>query len=356
MTEISNIHENAILKFERFMKSLDEINCELPDIQRIINEDSVQEIQDFQNNLYFNIGHYMLSGSIIIAINENTQNEYLIDGQHRLKAYKNLRNLYPEREMLISVEYIYYKENMEMESTEKLNNIYKIVNTCNPNQITKLSIDIYKYISCIEKFFQSNFKEYIKSSNKPQRPNINISKFKEYLVDNLIIDKLQNHKIKDIEFCHKIIELNRTYDNIATLNNSQYKKWHVSDYLKILDKIKKYSNKCYLGMYQNFEWVDRIIESLIYKKEFHELEHYSSTYRPFIPIGLRTAVWNSNTLTDNCYCCLKEIFFSDFECGHIIPVSVGGKTEINNLKKICHQCNKDMGTINLEEYKSLLSF
>jgi hypothetical protein len=39
-----------------------------------------------------------------------------------------------------------------------------------------------------------------------------------------------------------------------------------------------------------------------------------------------------------------------FECGHVIPVSKGGENTLENLRPVCNQCNKSMGTTNLFEY------
>jgi 5-methylcytosine-specific restriction endonuclease McrA len=34
----------------------------------------------------------------------------------------------------------------------------------------------------------------------------------------------------------------------------------------------------------------------------------------------------------------------DFQCGHNIPESKGGKTDVNNLIPICSRCNQSMGS------------
>ncbi|ATZ80106.1 D5 family helicase-primase-endonuclease [Bodo saltans virus] len=75
-----------------------------------------------------------------------------------------------------------------------------------------------------------------------------------------------------------------------------------------------------------------------------------------IPKTLRIAVWNKyigeyigKTKCLCCYC--SYITQLKFECGHIIPESKGGLTNINNLLPICNDCNKSMGTKNLHEFK-----
>ena len=48
------------------------------------------------------------------------------------------------------------------------------------------------------------------------------------------------------------------------------------------------------------------------------------------------------------------MFYENFECGHIIPVSKGGTNIVSNLKPICSACNKSMNNSNLEEFKAQL--
>jgi hypothetical protein len=41
-----------------------------------------------------------------------------------------------------------------------------------------------------------------------------------------------------------------------------------------------------------------------------------------------------------------------FECGHVISEKNGGNVTLDNLRPICSSCNKSMGVMNLEEFKS----
>ena len=41
----------------------------------------------------------------------------------------------------------------------------------------------------------------------------------------------------------------------------------------------------------------------------------------------------------------------EFECGHIIAESKGGKTNISNLRAVCTKCNRSVGAQNMDEYK-----
>jgi 5-methylcytosine-specific restriction endonuclease McrA len=50
--------------------------------------------------------------------------------------------------------------------------------------------------------------------------------------------------------------------------------------------------------------------------------------------------------------CLKSLSFEDdWEASHVVSVHDGGGNELDNLRVCCQQCNRDMGTMNLYEYK-----
>jgi 5-methylcytosine-specific restriction endonuclease McrA len=73
-----------------------------------------------------------------------------------------------------------------------------------------------------------------------------------------------------------------------------------------------------------------------------------------IPKTLRAGVWNkymSDKVNGKCYVCSKIINAFDFEVGHVVSVSNGGKNNIENLRPICSLCNKSIGTKNLEDFK-----
>lgn len=74
-----------------------------------------------------------------------------------------------------------------------------------------------------------------------------------------------------------------------------------------------------------------------------------------IPKTLRTKVWNTYISekigSTRCYCCsMNKISQLHFECGHVTAESLGGPTNVENLRPICGQCNKSMGIKNMDEF------
>lgn len=83
------------------------------------------------------------------------------------------------------------------------------------------------------------------------------------------------------------------------------------------------------------------------------------TKKAVIPKALREQVWIKscgNVFSHKCKInwCKNKITVFDFECGHNIPESKGGKTELENLIAICGRCNKSMSNnYTIDEWNKL---
>ena len=80
-----------------------------------------------------------------------------------------------------------------------------------------------------------------------------------------------------------------------------------------------------------------------------------------IPKALREQVWITHmghVFETKCKItwCSNTINVFDFQCGHNIPESKGGKTNIQNLIPICGRCNISMGDrYSIDEWNSRFS-
>ncbi len=83
-----------------------------------------------------------------------------------------------------------------------------------------------------------------------------------------------------------------------------------------------------------------------------------SAPRKAIPKRVRDRLWREtfSALDGECYCCSTKITFESWEAGHIVAAAKGGSDEITNLRPVCGPCNKSMGTMNMEEFKSMYGF
>jgi 5-methylcytosine-specific restriction endonuclease McrA len=326
-----------IKHFEKQRRPIGQINPITPDIQRPLDIEVVNNIVASENDYYTQSGKYILPNCISIV--KCAHNEYIIDGQHRLSAYHRLSKDYPERELVIDIDYyISDADNLEL--------LYKRVNTYTPNSIQSLSIDKYSLCNCVEKYICNNFSAYISKSSKPHAPSISLETIRRYFDEKGLFEITWTQD----EIIEAIIKLNRYY---ASCSDEQFIKWRIEK--RHLDSVRQKPNQLYFGVYTCGEWVDRLKDMKTMAPE--SLQHYSIKYRPKITKKLRMNVWKKygiNNLNQPCFCCGVDISFNQFECGHVIPISKGGSTTVDNLEPICGECNKDMGNMNLMEYKVLL--
>lgn len=68
---------------------------------------------------------------------------------------------------------------------------------------------------------------------------------------------------------------------------------------------------------------------------------------------MKEAVWRRSSKDENgkCSICNKEIHKSNWHCGHIQSLAMGGPNELDNLIAECAECNLAHGTENAFEYK-----
>ncbi len=74
-----------------------------------------------------------------------------------------------------------------------------------------------------------------------------------------------------------------------------------------------------------------------------------------IPKHIKKLVWNTyignDIIKHRCLCCKKiTIENTFFDCGHVLSEKDGGTLELSNLRPICSECNRSMGSMNMIEY------
>jgi hypothetical protein len=302
---------------------MDLLGALVPEIQRNLDQARVDEIYS-QAILFYNTHEkYLTPGKISIAVANNIK--YIIDGQHRLRAYQRLAIDYPLRPLFVTIDQYTVGDMSDIEQ------LYKLVNTCIPNDITRLSIDEYKAIKELCNWMAATWPKNISKAKNPRVPNISLEAMGEVFIKNKTITRLC------VTSGRGLIALVARLNDYYGQNTARFKDWGV----------EVRPGGLYLSSWRVFEWVERL------GVDPTTIEHYSATRRVKITKKLRMAVWASPMATQPCYCCGHEITMLSFQCGHVIPLCNGGPTTCENLRPICEQCNKDMGTMNLLEYKKL---
>lgn len=342
-TSISIINAKEFIDF--FSKKENLINEKIiGEIQRNIDKEHLQELIEYHEKYKEKYGIYNFCTPIILCdLNEKYS---IIDGQHRFECIKYLLEKNEENFNIILII-------IRIDNFEEYDKYFTAINRNKPVYIFKNVQDWKQVMKGVEKYLMDNYKNYIKGTENPIQPHFNIEKLKKYVDENNVISKIG---LNYDELISEIEELNKFY-KLHWKEKIKNKKY-VKDVEKIMERIEKKdgNNKFYLGIYKNFEWLERIVQKIQYKIDYINIEHYSSiTARIKIPKKLRQKLWEKyfpNNSKGFCYVCKEEINSFEFECGHVISVFYGGGNEIENMRPICRTCNGDMGIQNLEDYRA----
>lgn len=307
---------------------------EKPDFQRLEDENHSCDIYRYQKRFYQQNNYFDIHGVITLGLINGNDKYQILDGQHRIAAYKKLLNEFIDFSVIVHI--------YEKKSQDELYLIYETINQSKKVELYK-SMNEALIISKTIEYINVKFKPFIKNTNRPQVPNINLSLLSNALKNSELISKLSI--TTSDQLIQKITNLNDYYNSFTT---DDWLKWKIEP-SKILSKRENSSVLFSLGFYKEFEWIHVLLQN----KDFDSVEHYQYNNNQKIPQQIRHQLWNIyfEKTTGNCYCCNEEVNVTNFEAGHIIPRVFGGKNEISNLKVICKVCNRDMGIMNLNDYK-----
>ena len=322
----------------------------IPDIQREINQTRVDELVIKLQEEYSKNGFYDFGTLLICYYNDNL---YLLNGQHRYCALKNIINIY---NINISVK-------IEVRKAKTKENMEKLWAISNDNREVKLvkNSSHQNIINGLRKHLNQKYQNYISDAKKPHKPNINLNHLAENMDRLRFLDIL--HTLSLGELILEVEKINNYYSKNC-YDIELWKKWKIPAVEENLDKCMKKSpvNSLFLGLFQNFEWLQRIMTHLEHNIDYEDMPHYliSASSRK-IGKKLRSMVWDKyNSFSkikargDNfasCYVCRKMLEHENFQCGHIIPFFYGGENTIDNLEPVCGSCNTDMRLENLYRYK-----
>ena len=328
-----NIHNQSILKLN--YNELLKYNIKIPNIQRILNTDKVTTIFNYQLDYYKKYNQFNILGVINIHYVKDTNIYYLIDGQHRYSALEKLYNIGHSPDFFIELVYV---DNFDI-----LTQNYNLINTNTvlpelPNNIDKTIIETTAI------YFKNKYGDMWSKQARSNRPYIYFDYFLEAV--GVLFNKLEN-----INNSQTMIKLIEDY-------NSKLKNWNKKYFPEGSSISDNMYSKCvksnfYLGLFKHisdtyrYKWIANII---------HEQTGNIITFKKkIIPKKLKIDVWNKyigqNIRTTKCICCCNKIIdVVDFHAGHIISEKNNGTTSIDNIIPICGDCNKSMGTTNMDIY------
>lgn len=338
-----------------------------PGVQRLLDKNYINNMVEDEIYEYNKTGFFSILQSFTIAYVKNEKKTYLLDGQHRLVMFSILQDKNYNINNVVVPLVTYNVDNYQ--------DVEYFFNRINKHSPIKPIGNIIQYDRDLAKLILDEFTTlYIKDGDGARNcPHISYVK----LMNNI---KYRNFE-KKLEFTNKsIIDI---FNVIIDINNYLNKSYHFINnyddkkkYEKCINKINNIKDKkiCYLGIFENFEWLDLTLYALIENKKIDNIasEFLSNLdkkkkeikKRANITQELKEKIWKKepkNSCDEGmlvngfCYSCNNKLSFQNMQCGHIIAHAFGGKETYDNLMPICEKCNKKMGTMNLEEYKKLIN-
>lgn len=327
------------------------LNYQPTNVQRLLNEEHVQQLVNDQIHEFEQFGCFSILQSITCA--DYLNKRYILDGQHRVAAFKVLKSMmYP---LLQQIPLVVYQTN----SVEELRRYYIRINKHHPINPLEISESWFTYGKEFCVWLKNAFSAYIKYSEKTCNcPNINLREMMDYIKRMRVFERLQQNEEPLVALKHTILELN----TFVTDNYNHMKRLQLSsDSMKRLHKCyeKQESNPCFLGVWRQFEWLEICVYLITQNATVSTIDlSIFCNDRQRIPKTLRLQVWkkrNGNCIDGQCFVCENDLHIENMECGHVVSHVYHGSVSIDNLEPICKTCNRDMGIMNLNEYKSILN-
>ena len=303
-----------------------------PHTQRIIEKRKVKEIVTYQLEYLRTHKRHNFLGVINIHYLEPTKEYFLVDGQHRFQAIKELYNKY-SHDLEIVVETVKVKTRSEL--VENYNLINK--NTPLPELPPEIDQSIPEKTTL---HFQEKYPDVWSSRPSAKRPNVVFNTFQETL--GCVTKSLQDEIDSSVAL---IKEVERVNNELGMWDRKKFK--NVSD--NMYQKAKQ--TNFFLGLlsYKSgdcYEWGNMIVEKKSPPRK-----------KKSIPLKVKNDSWDKHIGKEcgEAYCIVCDhtlINSKNFQAGHIISEKNGGQAIVSNILPICGQCNRSMSSKNMGDYVS----
>jgi HNH endonuclease len=320
------------------------VSTYIPSFQRLEDQEHSQTISKNILSYYDEFKDVFLPGVLSLGKLPDKDKWILFDGQHRLRALESIKGRLDNP--LIRVD-LYH-----VASEEEARQMYHVINSNKKVDLFTGNVEPY-ILPQVQRYMSDRFPEYCKTSKRPIGLNINLDQMVKRMQAYKLVEKMGVDLDQASQITDRIRELNLFYQRQA---RSKFIEWGFKDLDKRFGELSYSNNPFYLGLYRDYEWIERIMDPRPFEEQEHYVQEKAVKVRTKIPKQVRLEVWNKRNdglLEGICYCCGKPIHFNNFDCGHVISARDGGLDAVDNLEPICRTCNLDMGSINLEEYKRL---
>ena len=337
-----------------------------PGFQRIIDMDNVNRIKES----YLKNPNCILDSEILIGQDKCLERYYIIDGQHRLTALKDLIDNIPDALVNIKIKIC---DNMD-----ELFETYKNRNSNSPledfqkvlleENVGRGEVEIW---IAVERFIVTQYKPFLKKDMNCKKPNVCL---------NYVMNRLKSSHMLSVyrtgnEVINRLNVINQRiyneYLRICKLDSekmSRDAKKVVDSMANTLTKINEHTQRgqvpfC-LGL--DFDW------SLILTDDRHPVlfaEYEDANISPKTRNQMKNLVWDTYAPCDSvsgqpskhmcCFSCKTTQIVRDtinWHLGHVNAKRYGGYYNVENLRPVCTDCNSKMKTRNMYEYMESMGY
>ena len=301
-------------------------NIEIPNIQRIRDNDKVNDIVAYQQAKLKQTGACNFIGCINIHHCAENQELYLVDGQHRFEAIKQLSQTI---NLPVCIEIV--KVNTVLELKEN----YNIINKNTPLPEFPEAID--KTIpERVANYYKQRYPDIWSKNMRARRPHIFFNYFQEAL--GVLVERMNIESVADLQ---AILDAHNVKLGAATYPDCSENQ---------LDKCKEVG--LYFGLYNHvsdeyrYGWVREILNVDKAAKPKQKRR---------VPSQIRIDSWNRYIGAEKgealCLCCkTTKIAQLTFHAGHVVSEANGGPPTVENIRPICGGCNLSMGKRDMHEF------
>lgn len=346
------------------LSELKKWKIEIPDWQRFVDIERVEDLfhKMSSRNSYRNTMHSPIQTGIVVA--EWKDKLFLIDGQHRFKAYEKLHSqFHTEMEILVNI--------IPAKSINHISELCRMLNNSRPFDLPE-NPECFIPAKNITEILHHKYYAYFTSSTRPRRPNLNADQFSQRITALLsdgkdpssVYDEIENVNTK---YEHSLRHLIDTVNNqsVVVLKQFMYPGDTEEKIIKYVNVILKkvVTHKFYLGLYKNYEWIAEISGHNTNIQSSNASKKTASPTKKEMRVPFskhqRHVIWNAkmgspHKLEGYCIACGRILDVDTFHVGHKRAVAKGGNNDMDNLCIICANCNLTMGTKSLEEFTTML--
>lgn len=330
-----------------------------PRVQRTLNTDHIKHMIDDQKTEYEKHNCFSMMQSITVAYVMQEKEFYILDGHHRLKAFRELGNIgLPIADIELPVVQYNVSDQAEMIA------YYTRINKNMPIHPLEVSLTYVDFEKVFVERFTTTFAPYMKHHGGSVKcPNISLQELKKHLLAREVGSKLKDLRKNIDDFWNILLQFN---DYIGKELKGKQLDATIKKRIDDCEAKTHNANICYLGIWRKFEWLDILLAHVENDESFQvccekvccQAANVTNIKRKRVPAIVRLEVWKklNNNISDigQCFVCEQDLLFQDMECGHIHAHALGGTDTVDNMMPVCKTCNRDMGIMHMLEYKTLV--